>query len=33
MNQEVIAYACGTLMLLAGLIPPAIYLYDTLTSW
>jgi hypothetical protein len=33
MTQEVLAYACGVLVLLAGLTPPAIYLYDILTSW
>jgi len=30
MAQTVLAYACGVLILVAGLTPPAIYLYNTL---
>lgn len=30
MGQTILAYACGVLILVAGLTPPAILIYNTL---
>jgi hypothetical protein len=33
MTQTVLAYACGALILVAALTPPAIFLYNALIRW